>query len=78
MALVGKPALVTDIGEIISRTQSRFGVFHARDAEKASGVRPVSCLKVRINVSLRSENRRARSSREGGAVRFDRNASCTC
>lgn len=36
MALVGKPALVTDIGEIIPRTQSRFGVFHARDAEKAS------------------------------------------
>ena len=35
MALVGKPALVADVGNVVSGTQPRFGVLHAGDVEKA-------------------------------------------
>ena len=36
MALIGKPALVADIGNIIPGAEPRFGVFHAGDVEKAA------------------------------------------
>lgn len=36
MALVGKPALVADIGDIIPGTQPRFGVLNAGDIEEAA------------------------------------------
>ena len=35
MALVGKPAMVADVGNVVSGTQPRFGVLHAGDVEKA-------------------------------------------
>lgn len=36
MALVGKTALVANVGNIIPGAQPRFGVFHAGDVEEAA------------------------------------------
>jgi hypothetical protein len=36
MALVGKPALVANVGNIIPGAQPRFGVLHAGDVEEAA------------------------------------------
>ena len=36
MTLVGKPALVAHVGDIIPRAQPRFGVLHARNVEETA------------------------------------------
>lgn len=36
MALVGKAALVADVGDVVSGTQPRLGVLHAGDVEEAA------------------------------------------
>ena len=53
MALVGKPALIADIGNFVPGPQQLAGIVNPNDVQIASGVSPVSRLKVRISVSLR-------------------------
>ena len=40
MALIGKAALIADVGYLVPGAQARFGVFHPRDVEKTARRQP--------------------------------------
>ncbi|STV96433.1 Uncharacterised protein [Klebsiella michiganensis] len=70
VALVGKPGLVADIGDIIPGPQARFGELNPRDIDKAGGRQAGILLEGADQRLFAQRNSSARLSSVGGACRL--------